>query len=150
MTWATDTLIGCAIFGYIAYKVETRNLVYLKDFWRIDHPKVQKEGDIYCELHNAQVSNIVMLVQAGDVCDCSSSDLWSQRTRIQDYISVPGSQYTWCPGQPRVETYIHYQLVLWTVGVGLKFFQSSQQLVKVIQDAIISMEGSFKLFFELG
>ena len=45
-------LIGRASFGYIAHKMESGSLVYLKDFWRVDHQDIQKEGGVYRELHN--------------------------------------------------------------------------------------------------
>jgi hypothetical protein len=65
--WATNALIGRATFGYIAYDVERDNLVYLKDFWRVDRPEIQTEGEVYRELHKADVPNIAKLGHAGDV-----------------------------------------------------------------------------------
>ncbi|KAI9507350.1 hypothetical protein F5148DRAFT_1285325 [Russula earlei] len=35
--WHMETLFGCSTFGYITYDVESSKLVYLKDFWRINH-----------------------------------------------------------------------------------------------------------------
>jgi hypothetical protein len=114
--WATESLIGRATYGYIAYDVENGNLVYLKDFWRVDHPDIQKEGDVYRELHEARVPNIAEMDRAGDVpLICHHDGEFQvaaraiQRTRTQDYV---GS--TWCPGQSHVEPYVHYRLVLKT------------------------------------
>ena len=45
--WHTNSLFSCSTFGYIAYDVATLNLVYLKDFWHMDLPGIQKEGDVY-------------------------------------------------------------------------------------------------------
>ena len=112
--WAMEALIGHATFGYIAYNVESGNLVYLKDYWCIDHPDVQKEGDIYYELHEAEVPNIAKMGHAGDVpwtSGCEGLEVSQpavQRTKTQDYLSGPGSHYSWCPGHTRVEPYIHY------------------------------------------
>ena len=58
--WTTEALIRRATFGYIAYEIESGNLVYLKDFWSSGHPEIQKEGDI-CELHEAEVPNIAKM-----------------------------------------------------------------------------------------
>ena len=140
--WATEALIGRATFGYIAYETESGNLVYLKDFWRSDHPEIQKEGDVYHELHEAKVPNIAKMGRAGDVPLPPDGDKLYvspgvQRTRTQDYLSGPGSQHSWCPGHPRVEPYIHYRLVLETVGTPLNRFRSTRQLCEVIRDAIV-------------
>ena len=141
--WATDALMGRATFGYIAYDVENGNLVYLKDFWRVDHPEIQKEGDVYRELHEAQVPNIAEMDRAGDVPlvsrngDLQVTVLAVQRTRTQDYVGRP-----WCPGYPQVEPYVHYRLVLKTVGISLNQFKSTRQLCGVIRDAAVG-EGTF-------
>jgi hypothetical protein len=146
--WATEALIGRATFGYIAYDVESGNLVYLKDYWRVDHPGIQKEGDVYRELHEAQVPNIARMSRAGDVFQIAAHDalqapsLAIQRTKTQDYLSGPGSAHSWCPGHPRVEPYMHYRLVLETVGMPLNWFRSTRQLCEVIRDAIIGKEGN--------
>ena len=133
--WATDALIGRATFGYIAYGIETEDLVYLKDFWRVDHPEIQTEGDVYHELHEAQVRNIAKLGRAGDVrltINDGQAGASVQRTRTQDYLG-----HSWCPGRPGVEAYVHYRLVLETVGVPLNRFESTRQLCEAIQDAVV-------------
>jgi Fungal protein kinase len=135
--WATDALIGRATFGYVAYDVERDDLVYLKDFWRADHPEIQTEGKVYCELHEAQVPNIAKLERAGDVRlttddGQAGASMSAQRTRTQDYLN-----HSWCPGRPEVEPYVHYRLVLETVGKLLNRFESTRQLCEVIRDAVV-------------
>ena len=105
--WATNALIGRATFGYIAYDVERDNLVYLKDFWRVDHPEIQTEGEVYHELQKAQVPNIAKLGRAGDVRLTledgeAGASVCVQRTRTQEYLN-----HSWCPGRPGVEAYVH-------------------------------------------
>jgi hypothetical protein len=139
--WATTALIGRATFGYIAFDVERGELVYLKDFWRVDHPEIQKEGDVYHELHEAEVRNIAKMGRAGDVRLSINDDevcasVGIQRTRTQDYLNHP-----WCPGRPVVESYVHYRLVLETVGMPLNRFKSTRQLCEVIRDAVVGMGG---------
>ncbi|KAH9000867.1 hypothetical protein EDB86DRAFT_3101166 [Lactarius hatsudake] len=132
--WDSEALFGRSTFGYIAYDPETRNLVYLKDFWRTDRDGIQKEGDVYRELHDAQVSNIARLGLAGDVPllpECGRTDCPAvQRTMSQEFVK------DWCPGQPRVDPYVHYRLVLETLGSPLNTFKSTRELCKVIRDAI--------------
>jgi Fungal protein kinase len=151
--WATEALIGRATFGYIAYDVDSGNLVYLKDYWRVDHPDIQKEGDVYRELHEAQIPNIARMSRAGDIPripGCSALQVsWPlQRTKTQDYLSGPGSPHSWCPGHPRVEPYIHYRLVLETVGMPLNRFKSTRQLCEVIRDAVIGKEAFPYMFVQ--
>ncbi|KAH9056639.1 hypothetical protein EDB87DRAFT_1539199, partial [Lactarius vividus] len=118
--WDSEALFGRSTFGYIAYDLETTNLVYLKDFWRTERDGIQKEGDVYRELHDAQVPNIARLGLAGR----------------RSYEFVKG--YDWCPGQPRVDPYVHYRLVLETLGKPLNTFRSTRQLCEVIRDAIVA------------
>ena len=138
--WVTDALIGRATFGYIAFDVERGELVYLKDFWRVDHPERQKEGDVYRELYVAEVPNIAKMGPAGDVHHVQVSSAGFQRTSTQDYVRGPGRLHAWCYGFPNVVPYVHYRLVLETVGMPLSYFKSTRQLCEVIRDAVIGKE----------
>ena len=149
--WDTNALFGRCTFGYIAYDVSTSKLVYLKDFWRTDLPRIQKEGDVYRRLHDAEVPNIPALGPAGDVP--LSSDfartfpLAVQRTKTQDYLKGCGGRGEWCPSWPCVEPYVHYRLVLETLGQPLNSFKSTRQLCEVIRDAIVGKECLFLFAF---
>jgi len=151
--WDTNELFGRCTLGYIAYDVTTSKLVYLKDFWRTDLPRIQKEGDVYRKLHDAKVPNIPALGPAGDVP--SSPDhagtfpLAVQRTKTQDYLKGSGRLVEWCPGRPCVEPYVHYRLVLETLGQPLNTFKSTRQLCEVIRDAIVGKEWVYCLRFLL-
>ncbi|KAF8495191.1 hypothetical protein F5888DRAFT_1907941 [Russula emetica] len=133
--WDTNSLFGRCTFGYIAYDVATSKLVYLKDFWRTDLPKIQKEGDVYRKLHDAEVPNIPMLGPAGDVPlspdHASTFPLAVQRTKTQDY--------EWS-----LEPYVHYRLVLETLGQPLNTFKSTRQLCEAIRDAIVAHTAAYK------
>jgi hypothetical protein len=115
--------------------------VYLKDFWRTDLPGIQREGDVYRELHDAQVPNIPVLGRAGDVPispdHASTAPFAAQRTKTQDYLKGSGHGHEWCPGRPQVDPYVHYRLVLETLGQPLNTFKSTRQLCEVIRDAIV-------------
>lgn len=107
--WDSKTLFGRSTFGYIAYDVKTSNLVYLKDFWHTDVSGIQKEGDVYEELHKANVPHIPVLGPAGNVPlfhDQSNTTL--QRTKTQDYVKGSVLGHDWCPGRPHVDPYVHY------------------------------------------
>ncbi|KAH8998184.1 hypothetical protein EDB92DRAFT_1337114 [Lactarius akahatsu] len=134
--WDSESLFGRSTFGYIAYDPETTNLVYLKDFWRTDCDGIQKEGDVYRELHDAQVPHIAKLGLAGDVPllpECGRTDSPAiQRTMTQEFVKG----CDWCPGQPRVDPYVHYRLVLETLGEPLHTFKSTRELCEVLRNAI--------------
>ncbi|KAH9017104.1 hypothetical protein EDB83DRAFT_2271270, partial [Lactarius deliciosus] len=140
--WDSESLFGRSTFGYIAYDPETTNLVYLKDFWRTDRDGIQKEGDVYRELHDAQVPNIARLGLAGDVPllpECGRTDCPAvQRTMTQEFVK------DWCPGQPRVDPYVHYRVVLETLGSPLNTFKSTRELCEVIRDAINAHTGAYE------
>ncbi|KAH9017118.1 hypothetical protein EDB83DRAFT_2571598 [Lactarius deliciosus] len=140
--WDSESLFGRSTFGYIAYDPDTTNLVYLKDFWRTDRDGIQKEGDVYRELHDAQVPNIARLGLAGDVPllpECGRTDCPAvQRTMTQEFVK------DWCPGQPCVDPYVHYRLVLETLGSPLNTFKSTRELCKVIRDAITAHTGAYE------
>jgi hypothetical protein len=141
--WDTDALFGRCTFGYIAYDVTTSKLVYLKDFWRTDLPRIQKEGDVYRKLHDTDVPNIPALGPAGDVPllpdHAGTFPLAVQRTKTQDYLKGFG-RGEWCSGQPYVKPYVHYRLVLETLGQPLNTFKSTRQLCEAIRDAIVGKE----------
>ncbi|KAI0273318.1 hypothetical protein BC834DRAFT_928374 [Gloeopeniophorella convolvens] len=137
-TWTTDALVGRATFGYVGYDLLTGELVYLKDFWRLDLPGIQKEGDVYRDLGAEEVPNIAKFGGAGDVpsrLDPAPSGV--QRTRTQEFIKGAG-RADWCPGRPQVEPYVHYRLVLETLGRPLNQFDSTRQLCQVIRDAVVA------------
>jgi Fungal protein kinase len=118
--WDTNALFGRCTFGYIAYDVVTSKLVYLKDFWRTDLPRIQKEGNVYWMLHDANVPNIPALGLVGDVPlspdHAGTFPLAVQRMKTQDYLKGPGGYGEWCSGRLCVEPYVHYRLLLETLG----------------------------------
>ncbi|KAI0293569.1 hypothetical protein BC826DRAFT_1105005 [Russula brevipes] len=121
--WATEALIGRDHFGYIAYDFESGNLVYLKDFWRFDHPESKRKGMFIAncrELVSRTLQRwiaLAMFAYTGDR-ELQVSALEAQRTKTQDYISGLGRRHSWCPGHPNVAPYAHYRLVrrLWNVA----------------------------------
>ena len=121
--------------------------MYLKDFWRTDLPGIQKEGDVYRKLHDAEVPNIPALGPTGDVLlspdNANTFPLVVQRTKTQDYATGSGRRGEWCPGQPCVEPYVLYRLVLETLGQPLNTIKSTRQLCEVIRDAIVDEECRF-------
>ncbi|KAI9429174.1 hypothetical protein F5148DRAFT_990675, partial [Russula earlei] len=56
---------------------------------------------------------------------------------MRDYVKGKG-KYEWCLGQPNIDPYVHYQLVLETLGQPLSTFKLTWQLCQVIWDAIMA------------
>ncbi|KAI0291947.1 hypothetical protein B0F90DRAFT_304810 [Multifurca ochricompacta] len=146
--WYTESLFGRSTFGYIAYEVASANLVYVKDFWRTNLPGIQKEGDVYRELNAAQVPCIAKFGLGGDVPlspKHSNVSLFTpQRTRTQDYLQGSEGGHDWCPGRPSANPFVHYRLVLETLGRPLNRFKSTRQLCEVIRDAIIAHSAAYE------
>ncbi|KAI0295313.1 hypothetical protein B0F90DRAFT_1201281 [Multifurca ochricompacta] len=146
--WCSESFFGRSTFGYIAYDVARKDLVYLKDSWRINLPGIQKEGDTYHKLHNAQVPHIAKFGLAGDVPlspEHSEVSLFAaQRTRTQDYLKGSEGGHNWCPGRPAVDPFVHYRLVLETLGRPLNTFISTRQLCEVIRDAVTAHSAAYE------
>ncbi|KAI9461158.1 hypothetical protein F5148DRAFT_983140, partial [Russula earlei] len=136
--WETKTLFGRSMFGFVCHDVEQNELVYLKDYWRTNFPGIEKEGDIYRDLKEAKVHYIPRLGPAGDMLSTPEHPLDVQSTRTQDYVIGGYCNCIWCPGTLRVKRYVHYRLVLNTLGQPLSMFGLTWELCQVIQDAMIA------------
>ncbi|KAI9463812.1 hypothetical protein F5148DRAFT_982325 [Russula earlei] len=136
--WETKTLFGWSTFGYVCHNIEWNELVYFKDYWRTDFPGIEKEGDIYHNLQEAKVRYIPRLGPAGNMLLTPEHPLDIQSTRTQDYVKDGNRKRIWCPGTLRIKRYVHYQLVLNTLGQPLSTFGSTQELCQVIRDAMIT------------
>jgi hypothetical protein len=58
---------GCATCSFEAYNIERGRKVFVKDMWRVDLPGIEKEGETYKLLWDAQVRNIAVCSAAGDI-----------------------------------------------------------------------------------
>jgi Fungal protein kinase len=111
--------VGRGTRCFRAFDCQTKEIVLLKDTWRVD--KYEREGSIYRDLHLAKVRNIAKFITAGDVGHvCGQTEKFS--TAVQDR-------------RPRV--HYHYRLVLGTVGTSLEDFSSTWQMVNASTDALI-------------
>ncbi|KAH9927521.1 uncharacterized protein BXZ73DRAFT_78546 [Epithele typhae] len=74
-------LAGRGTRGYVAWWVERRMFVWLKDSWRAAYALVQPEGDILKTLNTAGIPNIPTLICHGDVLNQKTltPDWWRQR-----------------------------------------------------------------------
>ncbi|KZV77363.1 hypothetical protein PENSPDRAFT_730648 [Peniophora sp. CONT] len=71
----THTLTGRSTRGYIAYDVEEKSLVYMKDTFRVGLDTLRKESDIYRVLEKAKVPHLPGFLYGGDVPAIRPDDL---------------------------------------------------------------------------
>ncbi|KAI0770656.1 hypothetical protein C8Q74DRAFT_1276729, partial [Fomes fomentarius] len=130
-------LAGRGTRGYVALDVDDPDgpFVYLKDAWRVDHERIQKEGDILSQLNAAKVPHIPTLHCHGDVPD--------QKTKTQDtWKKVYGTDKA-CP----LKAHQHYRLVVKEVGIPLSEFKTGKELVLALLDCIDAHRHAYKAGF---
>ncbi|KAI3605497.1 other 1 protein kinase [Moniliophthora roreri] len=98
------------------------NIVYLKDTWRIDMEEMQKEGNIYAQLHEKGVPHIPHVVAHGD----AGQQKTLSRSSFPDLFR---------PGEPS-HPFQHYYIVFREVGRRLTEFRTTHELVNAIKDAM--------------
>jgi hypothetical protein len=110
----------------LAYDMETRAIVFLKDYWRAEG--MEKEGDIYSLLELNNVPNIPPFGKGNDV---------------RKQATVTGAlkaelKTTWARPSKEMVSLRHYRMSLDVVARPLTSFRSSREIVSAIADA---MEG---------
>ncbi|KAH8926996.1 hypothetical protein BT69DRAFT_1258682 [Atractiella rhizophila] len=119
--------VGRGTRCFEAYDPVEKRLVLLKDTWR--HAEYPREGDIYAQLHEKGVPNILRVVAEGDVLG-----KLHRAKRLKD-------------GKADGKEMAHYRIVLDKVGRPLSEFTSSYELVKGYADAF---EAHFRAWEKLG
>ena len=117
------SLIGRSTRAWKVFDVTEERVAFLKDTWRIDADDIDPEGLTYRKLHENNVSNIPTVDASGDV---------GGKTMTQSLTDEP-----WSKVKEKVTGHIHYRLVLKEVGISLKLFRNTKQLVIVVRDCII-------------
>ncbi|KII87753.1 hypothetical protein PLICRDRAFT_176522 [Plicaturopsis crispa FD-325 SS-3] len=121
--------IGRATRAYPALDAETKELVILKDVWRVDHEDWPQEGQILSELNNANVSYIPKLHHNGhrDV----DSVLGKTQTNLY-------GTFAWVCSRPLDLTpRKHYRMVTSFSGFNLRHFRDSRDLMVATHHAYI-------------
>jgi hypothetical protein len=121
----------------IAYDVQRRQRVFLKDSWGDLSKDLTPEGQIYGMLRMHEVHNVPLCSRAGDIGD-------------DRYHASRTHEFNDTYGLPRLSACIvprrHYRLVLDTIGRQLETFKRSRELVNAVYDALI---GEFTLAIHL-
>ena len=119
--------IGRGSHAFPAYNLKIWCVLYLKDYWQIDQPGMEKEGNIYADLHQHNVPHILRFKRGDDIGNSTVTQAW---------VDSPWA----CHTRPMV-IYTLYRMVLGNVGIDLTLFQSSWEYINAIADA---MEGECK------
>ena len=127
----------------IAYDIQRKRRVLLKDSWRVLLDDISPEGDIYSKLHSHSVPNIPYCSRAGNI----GNDLYhASRTHEFNGNPTPSSPYSHYHSSLLVP-HRHYRLVLDTIGRRLETFNRSWELVNAVYDALL---GEFTVCYPFG
>jgi Fungal protein kinase len=114
---------GRATRPMLAFSMETREVVFLKDYWRADLDGMQKEGEIYALLESKGVPNIPPFGKGNDVRHRTTlthtlrNEKWACWSRVMVLLS-------------------QYRMSLDIVARHLTSFNSSREFVSAIADAM--------------
>jgi len=109
-----------------AYDMEKKKIVFVKDYWRPDAKDIDKEGDIYRSLEEAEVPYVAPFGVGNDVRDF--------KTRVQEFRF-----YAWACYTDEFSGLVLYRMSLDKLGDDLVGFESTQELVRAIGHAMTGM-----------
>ncbi|KAF9470776.1 hypothetical protein BDN70DRAFT_653456 [Pholiota conissans] len=127
-----SSLLGRASYGYVVWNPVKKAVVFMKDTWRVSLPGIDKEGNIYREMHAAGVENIAPLECAGDV---------EHAPVVQDFMIAAWARWK---EKKVLRRYVHYRIVLGVIGRDLTKFRSAKELVTAIHDATVAHDQILK------
>ncbi|KAI0075707.1 hypothetical protein K474DRAFT_1366592 [Panus rudis PR-1116 ss-1] len=137
------SLFGRGTRGFVALKLDecgagassddlSRQLVFLKDSWRIDEEGMDAEADVYEELKEHEVSHIPTLIAAGDVYSDHEYDENPQRSLTQDWAAM---NKRWNRRNLSLTAYTHHRLVQ-RLAYPLETVKNARELAQVVRDAL--------------
>lgn len=122
--FTSDSLTGRGTKCYLAYDMTDCQVVFCKEYWRVDLPTSHPEGDVYVDLHQHGVQFIPTLIAAGNVRHGKTS-MFSMHTQNL----LPDKQ----PGL------ILYQLLLEEIAEPLENYKDSKELVLALYKCITGL-----------
>ena len=128
----TASPTGRSTRTFHALHLQTGNIVFLKDTWRVISPGLIPEHEVYDKLKAANVPNVASVL--------TYKDIDGHVTRTLNFEQAPWLKSR---GTRRFRKFQHYRLVLHQVARPLESFLNTKVLVRVILDAL---EGKFNLF----
>ena len=131
--FASSALFGRCTRGFVAYDPrEDGALYFMKDLWRVDHPEIEPEHEIYEQLHANDVTNIPTCLGGEDVGSDTARG-W-QRSRTLDIQVLLGS--AGIDKEPQLRARGHYRIFFKEVLLPVTDFANFQELVLFLADAL--------------
>jgi hypothetical protein len=117
----------------IAYDIQWKKHVLLKDSWRVLLNDITPEGEVYVKLHQHSVPNIPHCSHAGDV---GGNTYHTSRThefvgKCKPHIPLP------------ITPHNHYHLILDTIGQKLEDFSCSWEMANTVHASLVSKLANF-------
>lgn len=121
---------GCR--GYVALDIssKTPTFRFLKDFWRTTLPDYPPESVAYRMLEKASVPQVLTFLCGGDITEEPNVTIPNPQSSIAHKYDERKD------GDKLHDTYQHGRLVLEQVGRELKDYKDSQEMVRVLRDAL--------------
>ena len=108
--------------GFVAYDLNRKRIVFLKDYWYAKHETVHPETDVYKKLKEHNVPNVATLLAGGDVGGPSAL----QETLTEEFLTSEEK-----PTKRR-----HHRFVVNEVGRPLETYQTTAQLFSFVLKAL--------------
>ncbi|KAI0689503.1 hypothetical protein BC835DRAFT_1282811, partial [Cytidiella melzeri] len=96
--------LGRATRGYVAVSKEDRAVLFLKDTWRVNHPLLKTESEVYRLLESYGVPHVPRMICGGDV---KGSNGKGQTTRCLDWMMMQ----TLPVGYAMLRVHVHHRIV---------------------------------------
>lgn len=74
--------------GYIAFNLDDKELIFLKDQWRADVPRARKEIDTYAHLKKHDMRFVATFIAGGDVQTKPGDESSTQETTTQRHSFI--------------------------------------------------------------
>ena len=133
-------VFGRSTRAYIAFDLTSRHLVFLKDGWRIDHPKLVPESKIFRELKKHGVPYMPTVLYGGDV---RSSDRHMQQTLTNE---AADDEAPWRTTDGRCELRFHHRIVQ-EIAYPLETAVDEREFIQAIHDVLCGMRYFLRLEF---
>ncbi|KAF9268609.1 hypothetical protein L218DRAFT_891932 [Marasmius fiardii PR-910] len=131
----THSLTGRGTRCYKVWDPETKAVFLMKDTWRVTEENVVEEGEIYSQLKEAGVRNVLSLHTYGDV--------FTNETRQDTKTQKFGPQGT--DPLRRLRGHCHTRLVFKECGKDLRYAKTIREMVCAIRDSIIAHKDAYEI-----
>ncbi|KAI0683687.1 hypothetical protein BC835DRAFT_1423088 [Cytidiella melzeri] len=124
--------IGRGTRGYVAVDKQTKEVLFLKDTWRVNHPLMKTESEVYRILEVYRVPHVPRIICGGDVKDSNG--------KTQVTISV-----AWAESQKlrvayaKLRNHAHHRIVQ-RLAYPIESADNSEEYVTAFRDVLIVIE----------